>query len=941
MLFGPQPESAPEESTPENSTPGSEAFASEPEPPEEPEVPQSQPRPRRRWRSWHPLSVEVRLIFWISILLISAGAGVVMGSYLGYLSSQAPIPELEYYQPPQMTQIADRDQNIVTEIGAIVKSSTGDKVLEVKRQVLPLREIPEQLRNAFIALEDARFYQHFGVDPYGIMRALVMVIRRGGEVKQGASTITQQMIRDVLEEKVGREKSYNRKIKEALMAMQAEANYSKGQILEFYLNNTFLGNNAYGVGAAAQLYFGKELKDLTVAECATLASIPQRPSRYNPHVEKDREENLRKLLNRRNTALQYMYEQDMISETSLTLALAEPLPPPAPASAVTAEQSYSSPYFIDYVLNRIKRDSDYRDDVLKKGGYRVITTLNPQYQTILENVLPKTLSAWVDKEPGNIDIIEKGLEQKWQESKAGRLAQEERDLLTKVGDTTPRKGQVRLARIQEVTSTGLTVKLDDYRGFVEFPKEMQDDPQDRTKKVWTGRYLRPYYNPDKILKKNGLIDVKIREVDTRKRQLTLAWYDQRIQGAAVLLDAHTGQILAMVGGTNYFDTENPTKFKFNRATGAPRQPGSSFKPLLYAYALDHNYTPSTVIVDERLEYPAGSGKPYIPVNYERIGTQPVYFGPKTLYWALAHSNNVITVKLFDKLGTKKVSDFYRMFDIVEPEPSWDVKPYLPTCLGALDTTPLSIAAAYLPFTNRGVAIEPLCITRIEDLEGNPLKEIQARERKVMSPESAYIVTAMLREAVKSGTAKATVGKFVEELTATGFSVPDIAGKTGTTNASTNAWFVGYTPDLILTVWVGFDNVRPLGPKMTGSRAAAPIWIEIMRQIFPTRTDWLPAFEPPSGIVYRDFENGAFKQVPFNESVKTAVADEADLSSTDESASGTSETLGEDEAADAQEDREDLGLVPPAPTSSTESVPDAAPAPASPPQGEPLLEPPRI
>ncbi|HNY29142.1 MAG TPA: transglycosylase domain-containing protein, partial [Candidatus Sumerlaeota bacterium] len=265
MLFGPQPESTPEEASPENTPTGSEAFvASEPElPSDEPEVPQPSPQPRRRWRSWHPLSVEVRLIFWITIFLIAAGAGVVMGSYLGYLSTQTPITELEYYQPPQLTRIVDREQNIVAEMGAVVKSSSNNETLEVKRQVLPLREMPRELPNAFIALEDSRFYQHFGVDPYGVMRAVVMAIRRGGKAKQGASTITQQMVRDVLESKITKKRTFQRKIKEILTAMQAEANYSKGQILEFYLNNTFLGNNAYGVGAAAQRYFGKDIKQLT------------------------------------------------------------------------------------------------------------------------------------------------------------------------------------------------------------------------------------------------------------------------------------------------------------------------------------------------------------------------------------------------------------------------------------------------------------------------------------------------------------------------------------------------------------------------------------------------------------------------------------------------------------------------------------------------------
>jgi penicillin-binding protein 1A len=511
---------------------------------------------------------------------------------------------------------------------------------------------------------------------------------------------------------------------------------------------------------------------------------------------------------------------------------------------VTGGESVSrlqAPYFIDEHLRaRLLRDPDFDDDILKRGGYRIFSTLDVACQTILEEELPRGLEQ---------------AEREWQKAKEARNETYLRGLAREGRTSEPREGQVRLARIRGLFDDSLDVEIGDYRGTVAFPTTSE------------GERRLPYFDPKLALTVGHLIDVRIDAIDRGARRMELAWYDTKhLQGAAALLDVRTGHILAMVGGADYYDMENAGMW--NRATREGRQPGSAFKPLLYAVALDGGKTLGSIIMDDRIDYGG-----YVPRNYENR-----YLGPTTLYWALVESNNVVTVKLFKEIGFKRAFQGYRAFDILEPRPTWELRAELPTCLGSINATPLSIAAAYLALARSGIGIEPLCVTRVEDLAGRRLKTMKPRERQVVSPQSAFLTTAVLREATRNapGRTGRRVGEYFDALE---MPVPQIAGKTGTTTNCVDAWFVGYTPDLVLAVWVGFDRVRSLGPSMTGSRVAAPIWCDTMRRVLETRDDWRMTFEEPPGIVYRDIsaETGAlasaqeqrdgstvFYRVPFKE-----------------------------------------------------------------------------
>ncbi len=777
-------------------------------------------RSRKTLTRRHPLIWEVRLFFWTIVVGVSALAGASAGGFLGFLAAQSPIGELEYYDPPQVTRIMDRkDRAVVAEL------------YSEKREVLGLYEMPNILLDAFIAIEDERFREHFGADPRGILRAMV-TNARSGRMRQGGSTITQQMTRNVIE-RVGRRRSFDRKIREALLSLQIEGRYSKDQILEFYLNQIFLGHGSYGVQAAAQTYFGKDVIDLTLAECASLAAIPKEPTLTNPFS------NPTNLVARRNLVLDKMCALSLIEPRDLAEAKATTL-----TTRRSTQPRVRSPYFIEHLRRTLGSDPEFEEDLL--GGYRIVSTVNPEYQKILEEEMKKGL---------------RGVEKLWQSRKPAAFYREREDLGDKWNTTLPRVKQVRLARIEKVRDDGVEVEIEGYRGFAPFHKITDSNPYAENK-AWTGRYRKPYFDPSVVLAEGNLIDVRIKKVSRADKSLELSLYDTKhIQGAAALLDAKTGEILALVGGAEFYDMENDGMW--NRATREGRQPGSAFKPLLYATALENGRTLGTVYMDDWAQY--GN---YIPRNYENR-----YFGPTTLFWALAESNNVVTVKLFKDLGLNAAFKGYRAFDILEPRSTWKLAPELPLCLGSLNTTPLSVAAAYLPLLRKGIAIEPLCVKRVDDLTGKTLKVMKPRERRVVSPQTAYLVTYTLREVLRSGTGR-PVKDYFDRLS---YPVPQIAGKTGTTTNCVDAWFVGYSPDLVLAVWVGFDRVRSMGPKMTGSVVASPVWCETFRRVLETRTDWKMSFDVPADIVYRDISavtgllasndpdgpnERVFRQVPF-------------------------------------------------------------------------------
>ncbi len=710
----------------------------------------------------------------VCAVLLSLGIGLL----LGYIKELPPIEQLENYSPPQVTTIYDRTGT--NEIG---------KFFRQKRVIARIKsDIPKNLINAYIAIEDKRFYQHFGVDFVRTFKALLIDIKRMRPA-QGASTITQQLPRNLLPE-VSRRKIISRKIKETLLALQIEKHYSKEQILEFYLNQIYLGNGAYGVQAAARRFFNKDVKDLNLSECATLAGITQLPERYSPV------NNLKLATRRRNIVLRMMHEQRYITKKQYEKTVAEPivLNPPAPVR-------HRAPYFVEYMRQELLKNAEFSNEDLHKKGYMIYTTLDAELQTIAEEELKRGL---------------REVERLWQSKKYERfLEQEDRYLRT-----VPAPGQVRLAKITEVFSDRITMYLDNYVGTIPLPENL------------------PYFEPENVINPGRYVSIELKSVNHNTNTFTGSLGDEKhVQGAIVVLDAHTAQILALVGGEEFYDMENDGQW--NRAIQAKRQPGSAFKPFFYAAAFEMGFTPATVFIDEPLVFPDG----YTPKNYENE-----FFGPTTLQEALEHSRNVVTIMLYQAIGQRRALSFVNKFDFTDTRPEWQYPDQMgiSACLGTVSMPLLSLAAAYIPFVNKGIAIQPLGVRRITDAKNKVIKEFKPYERVVISPQTAYLIASVLQGAITRGTAYYPIGEYFE-----GRRIPEIAGKTGTTNDCTDAWFIGYTPDLVIGVYVGFDRVRTLGPRMTGSTVAGPIWQSFLVRALKTRENWKMHCDVPEDIVFED------------------------------------------------------------------------------------------
>lgn len=725
-------------------------------------------RRRRRPRMWY-----YAFIFAASMMCVSAAVGV--GVFMGYVSSLPPIENLEYYNPPEVSMVFDRSgQQVVGEFK------------QEKRFVTPIDRIPERLQNAFIAIEDSRFYQHFGVDVIGIMRAMVENFK-AGSLRQGGSTITQQLTRNILPERVGRARNLERKIKEAILALQIERRYSKKQILEFYLNHIPFNYNSFGVRAAAMTYFSKEMDDLTVAECAVLASMPKGPTAYNPFKYPER------VTKRRNLVLQRMRELEMINEETYQAAVEEPLAPRYGSGPPSQH-----PYFIDALRRELQNTYGLSDEQLYAGGLQITSTVDPRMQDACVKALREGLLE-----------VEKLIWEPWRRNSAHNEQVKEWDGVLRPG--------VWLMKVTEVREGELDVELNWYRATLEIP-----DPA-------------PFYDESLALKEGQWLDVAVSDVDQATGRVTGTFAVKRpVQGSVVVLDAHTGEVLALVGGTNFHD---PFVGGWNRAIQGGRQPGSCFKPFFYAAAFEKGYDPADIIVDEAVEY----NRKYKPINYEKT-----FFGPTTLVEALEHSRNVVTIRLFETLGLKSTVDFVKRFDFTRSSHRWTVPPELAICLGTIDTAPLEMAAAYQVFANQGVARRPNTIRSIVDPDGQIQVPLKHFEKPILDPVAAYQTQYLLRQVVLNGTGRSPIGNPFPSP-----PNPPVCGKTGTTDDCRDAWFCGFTPDLVIAVQVGYDTPVPMGPKMTGSQAAGPIWAAAFRDIIKTRETWRMSFDAPPGIELAD------------------------------------------------------------------------------------------
>lgn len=725
------------------------------------------------------------------ILFLSTGA---VGGYLWYVwSSNLPyIGTLRNYNPPIITEVYCSEGEVI------------GRFWEERRIVVPLDQLPEQLIQAFIAAEDGRFYHHDGIDLLSISRAFIKNIQ-AGKIAQGGSTITQQVTRSLLLKDPSR--TYERKAREAILSLQIEKAFSKEQILFLYLNQIYLGHGAYGVEAAARTYFGKTGKDLTLAESAMIAGLPQAPSRYsafrNPGLAKAR----------KRYVLDRMAADGYIDRDEAERAFAEPLM----LNTDPENPFMKAPYFTEHVRRYL--EERYGRETLYREGLKVHTTLNLRKQQIAQEAVIKGLYD-LDRREGYRGPVG-SLEENDMEDYLNR-AQEG------FSSEPPEAGDM-------VEAVVLNVEDADERVIVGIGADKGVLPLQHM--AWARRPNPGVHysaarvrSPSRVLEKGDLVLVRLLEPgDAPFTWIVSLEQEPVIQGAFLCMKPETGRILAMVGGRDF------TQSQFNRAIQSRRQPGSAFKSIVYGAALENGMTPSSIILDA--PYVASTherDRLWRPENYGRE-----FSGPTLFRKGLIRSMNVITIKILRDTGVQNAIRFARLLGIES-----DLNPDLALALGSSGLSLLELTRAYACFANRGMLSTPYFIERIEDRNGKILEENQPLVVEAISAQTAFVITDLLRGAVQEGT-----GWRVRELRR------PAAGKTGTTNDLRDAWFVGYTPELVAGVWVGYDDHVPMGRAETGSRAASPIWLDFMQEALKG----LPVvdFPVPDGVVFAkiDAEKG--------------------------------------------------------------------------------------
>lgn len=673
--------------------------------------------------------------------VLGAGAAAAVG-YLLYTELDATLPPLE--------GVVDYKPPVATQILSADGSIIGEFFNE-KRYLVAFDRIPVHVRQAFIAAEDQSFYKHAGVDPVGITRAFINNMAAGGRKVQGGSTITQQVVKSLL---LSPKKSYERKIKEIILSLRLEEQLSKDEILSLYLNHIYLGSSAHGIVAAAREYFGKNPEELTLPEAALLAGLPQAPSRYSPFRRWPRAKA------RQRYVLRRMYDSGFITAEEREAALARPL-----ALATRKGSFRAAPHFVEHV-RRIIEDK-YGPNVYDLG-LRVHTTVDVQLQEVAEAAMKKGLDALSKRHKQYRDSYR-------------RMDSEERSIYRKHQDRILKNHILETDRPYEAIVTKASKDQ----------LEIDVGPNN-------GLLVLPEGSKKKIAKNDFLLVLLAEDDDESEPRRFEIDPAPPVEGALVSIDPQTGYVRALVGG---YDFE---RSQFNRATQARRQPGSSFKPFVFAAALDANFTPASIILDEPIVYD-DHGREWSPKNFEKK-----HYGLTSLREALTHSRNVVSVKLADQMGIGYLVKYLQRFGFSGP-----LQRNLSLALGSAEVTPIELTRAYTAFANDGQIAEPIYITKITDHRGEPLESHEIELAEVIPATTAYMVTSMLQDVVSRGTGRSVRG----------LGQPT-AGKTGTTNDLHDAWFTGFTPQMLTAVWVGFDNKRSL--RETGGKVAAPIWKEVMK-----------------------------------------------------------------------------------------------------------------
>jgi penicillin-binding protein 1A len=707
------------------------------------------PRPAR------PKKLLLTLIAALLGLVMVAALLVVFGLALAYPNLPA-LDSLTDYRPKMPLRIFSADNVLIGEFG------------EERRNLVHIKDIPDVMKKAVLAIEDDRFYDHGGIDYTGILRAAVH--NATGGARQGASTITQQVARNFF---LSSEQTLKRKLYEVLLAWKIEKNLTKDQILEVYMNQIYLGQRAYGFSSAAQIYFGKNLKDISVAEAAMLAGLPKAPSAYNPVV------NPKRARTRQQYILQRMFQLGYITDAQFQTAKADPLKVKTDSSEFGVHAEYVSEMARQLVYEQFKEDTYTR-------GLNVFTTITKADQDAAYLALRRGVmdyekrhayrgpEAYIDV-PANKEEADEAIE-----SELASHPDSDDIIAAMVLQATPQKVMAVTATGEEISITGAGLDMG---------------------KSW----LSDKAAPNKRIRRGAVIRVMQEGKDWEITQMP------EIESAFVAASTEDGAIKAMVGGFDY------NRNKFNHVTQAWRQPGSSFKPFIYSASLERGLSPATIINDAPISFDAGQtgGQAWEPKNYDGK-----YEGPMTMRKGLTKSKNMISIRILHRIGAKYGQEYTTRFGF-EPEKN---PPYLTLALGAGAVTPLQMAGAYAVFANGGYKVSPYLISKVTDANGKVLSQANpdragVDSNRVIDERNAFLMDSMLKDVVRYGTATKALS----------LKRTDLAGKTGTTNDSIDAWFAGYSPKLVGVAWIGYDQPKNLGNRETGGGLALPIWIGYMQK----------------------------------------------------------------------------------------------------------------
>ncbi|MGX9350788.1 penicillin-binding protein 1A [Shimia sp. W99] len=730
----------------------------------------------------------------MSAAVIALSIGAVFWIYGQELPSHESLAQ---YKPPTISRIYSGQGRIM------------DEFAKERRLFVPADEIPDMVKQAFISAEDKNFYTHKGYDARGIAAAAIEAVQSRGQNVRGASTITQQVMKNFL---LSGDRKIERKIKEIILATRVEETLSKDQILELYLNEIFLGQNSYGVAAAAQTYFNKNLTELEPHEAATLASMPKAPGKFHPVRNKER------VLDRRNFVLREMYENGYITEAVYQSEREKPL-----RSVQNGDfESYkvampSRDYFSDEIRRQLSRD--FGEEEFFSGGMTVRATVDPEMQQVAARALRHALEKY-DRSRGvwrgtgmKLEPVILGAESKWREALSALEVPRDVDL----------DGQWYPAVVLEVGKNDARVGIegveDDADGHWIPAKDVQ----------WARKQLDGGRLAGKAKVAGDLVDVGdvvlVRAITKDDDDSFVRWSLRQVpevQGGFMAMDVNNGRVIAMQGGFSYQDSV------FNRATQAKRQPGSSFKPFVYAAALDSGYSPATIVIDAPIEIntPQGLWRPRNSTNK--------FYGPTPMRTGIEMSRNLMTIRLAQEIGMNTVADYAERFGVYE-----QMGQFLANSLGADETTLYQMVAAYAMFANGGERVEPTLVDRVQDRYGKTIYRHDQRDctdcadpgipetrgprivtnrERVMDPITAYQLTSMMQGVVTRGTASSQIK----------LPVP-VAGKTGTTNEAKDVWFVGFTSTIVAGCYIGHDRPRPLGAGTYGGTTCGPVFQEFMKE----------------------------------------------------------------------------------------------------------------